>query len=198
MTATWYSLESTTMKACYMVVEVRALAKETWLCAGCARPKPRIAPLDAVLQAKPPNIALNFVMGFGIGVARKDFLFELGMPEVEANLILGNITLSGGTPVNDFVTFIGRHRIFVRGTTRVGFRICDQCGRGVYFATGQRYLYPAPPNGIEIFCSGNGGLVVSSKLYARIAKRKWKALYTRKLQTLGAPKDDLGELPAPI
>lgn len=196
----YYLLSSSSRSALHLTREAYNKARNTWLCTGCASPKPDVRKVDLVIEdmeSAPENLPLNFHFGSGVGVARKDFLFSLGKEEVERELCLGQVFGPEGQLLDDWVTFMGKHRIIVRGTKHAGARICEECGRQIYFALGRRYLYPRPPEGISIFDQGSSGLVVTEVLVGRVKLNQWRGLSCLKLPVLTAPRDGLGELAAP-
>jgi hypothetical protein len=194
----FYSFCSTAQEACSIEKACHAEAHRTWLCTGCASPKPGTKELDATVQNEsmegPP---LNFVFGCDLGVARKEFLFAFGENVVRHHFYLGRLSRDDGTPFDDWVTFRGKHRIFVRGSKHAQYRQCTLCGRRLYFALGKHYLYPQPPAGVTIFDTGNGGLVLTEDLVQGVTINKWRKLEFLKLPILDAPLDGLGDLPSP-
>jgi hypothetical protein len=191
----FFKLSSTTMNPCTMVKPAYEQARTTWLCTGCAFPKPDTKVVDATIQEeKPDNTPLNMISGCGVGIVRKDFLFSFGEDFVRQHLYLGQVFAPDNRPLEGWVTFVGRHRVIVRGSKNAGVRRCAACGRNVYFAMGQLYLYPEPPPDIAIFDAGNGGLVVSEALIERVNLNAWRKLDCTKLPVLGLPKDGLHEL----
>jgi hypothetical protein len=193
----YYQLSSKSRSAFHLTREAYDQARNTWLCVGCASPKPDVREVDLVLEdieEVPENLPLSFHFGSGVGVARRDFLLSLGEEEVGRDLCLGCVLGPEGQLFNDWVTFIGKHRIIVRGTKHAGARICEECGRQIYFAMGRRYLYPRPPEGVSIFDKGSSGLVVTEALVGRVKLDRWRGLSCLKLPVLGAPLDGLGEL----
>ena len=183
------------MNPCTMVKPVYEQARMTWLCTGCAFPKPDTKVVDATIQEeKPDNTPLNMISGCGVGIARKDFLFSFGEDLVRQHLYLGQVFAPDNRLLENWVTFVGRHRIIVRGSKNAGVRRCVKCGRNVYFAMGQLYLYPEPPRDIAIFDAGNGRLVVSEALIERVKLNAWRKLDCIALQVLDFPRDGLGDL----
>jgi len=193
----FYKLASSTMDPCTLIRPAYEEAARTWLCTGCAFPKPGVGQIDVRIQEEEPDkTALNFVSGCGLGIARKEFLFFLGEQAVTRDLQLGRVFGPDGRLLQDWATFNGRERIIVRGTEHAGVRRCSECGRRVYFAMSPFYLFPSPREDVSIFDSGNGGIVVSESLGRRIEQHGWKKLVCTKLPVLTEPKDGLGELGA--
>jgi len=191
----FFKLSSTTMNPCTMVKSVYEQARKTWLCTACGFPRPDTKEVDATIQEeKLDNTPLNMISGCGVGIAHKDFLFSFGEDFVRQHLYLGQVFTPDKHPLQSWVTFVGRHRIIVRGSKNAGVRRCADCGRNVYFAMGELYLCPEPPLGIAIFDAGNGGLVVSEALMELVNLNAWRKLDCRKLPVLTLPKDGLHEL----
>ena len=191
----FYKLSSLTMNPCCMAKTVYAQARETWLCTGCASPKPNTEAVDLTLQnKKPDNTPLNLVSGCGVGIARKDFLFSFGEELVRQHLYLGKVFGLNDRPMENWLTFIGRHKIIVRGSKNVALRRCCQCGRNVYFGMRPLYLYPQPQEGVSIFDAGDGILVISSDLVTRINLNQWRKLDCTELPVLQVPNDGVADL----
>ncbi len=190
----FYRLSSTTMNPCTMVKHVYAQARRTWLCTECGNPRePRSIDL-AIQEQDPDNTPLNMVSGCSVGIARKDFLLSLGEQIVRHHLHLGQVSGPDQRPIDNWLTFVGRHRIIVRGSKNATVRRCGECGTNVYFAMGKRYLYPQPPPGISIFDAGFGGLVVTQDVLDQTKLTTWRKLDCTKLPLLVVPKDGLGDL----
>ena len=164
-------------------------ARESWLCAGCGNPREERA-IDVQVEAEPPvNIPLNFAQGSTVGIANKDFLFSLGKEHVIGHLHLGGVLGPNGDLLEDWFSFVGRHRLIVRGSEHAQARVCTVCGKNVYFAVGQRYLYPHPPLGVRIFDAGTGSLVITKELMDCVDLQKWKHLKCIGLEVLESPRD---------
>lgn len=193
----FFKLSSTTMNPCSMVKPAYEQARRTWLCTGCAFPKADTKEVDATIQEeKPDNTPLNMISGCGVGIARKDFLFSFGEDLVRQHLYLGQVFAPDKRPLESWVTFVGRHRIIVRGSKNAGVRRCAECGRNAYFAMGQLYLYPLPPEGVSIFDAGNGVLVVTEQLVRQLNLNAWRKLDCTRLFVPDYPEDGLVELKA--
>ena len=191
----FFELSPSTMTSCDITKQDYENARKTWLCAGCLSPKPDIKTIDIILDdEKPENSPLNFINGTNLGIANKDFLLALGEGEVQNNLNLGKIFNCNGVLLDKWVTFIGKQRIIVRGSKNAGCRRCVECGRLLYFATGKQYLCPQPPQGVSIFDSGHGGLVVTEDIAKRIVLNKWPKLTCEELSVFDSPKDGLPDV----
>jgi len=192
----YFHLHTSTMNPCSMEKSASKAAKNSWLCRGCNYPKPNTQAIDVTIQGlkEPDDPPLNFVYGFGIPLAHKDFLLSFGEDIVVRDLRLGRVFLSNGRPLDNWVTFQGRYRLIIRGTKNVSYRQCSECGRHVYFAMGPRYLYPAPPADAAMFESDLSGLIVSKELFERAVLHRWRKLVCERLPVLVVPKDGLSQL----
>lgn len=191
----YFHLHSKTMHPCSDTKKAYAEALQTWLCAGCARPKPDVQAVDVWLQNRAPrDKPLNFVFGSAVGLIHKDLLEAIGATIVEQDLYLGQVIGDCGR-LEDWATFRGRRGVIVRGSKDASFRTCPECGRNIYCASGKRYLYPTPPRDATIFESDLFGLVVPPDVYKRVSKRNWRMLAVDSLPVLAEPADGLGELP---
>ncbi len=190
----YFQLSSTTTNPCTMAKSFREEAWKTRLCMGCGNPREQGVIDVAIQEDEPDNTPLNILSGCTIGIARKEFLFAFGQDIIHQHLYLGQVVGSDERPLESWVTFVGRHRIIVRGSKNAVVRRCAECGRNVYFAMGELYLCPEPPPGIAIFDAGNGGLVVSEALIERVNLNAWRKLECTKLPVLAFPKDGFHEL----
>jgi hypothetical protein len=190
----FFHLRSKTLHPCYATKDSRAEALRTWLCPGCASPKPGVKGIDVWLQERAPrDKPLNLVFGCGIGLIHKELLNLVGHEIVERDLYIGRVMGDRGNEIADWVTFRGRCGVIVRGSKDAANRVCQDCGRNVYFAIGKRYLYPAPPAAATVFQSYHG-LVVPPAVQERVAARKWRMLRMEELPVLEQPTDGLGVL----
>jgi hypothetical protein len=181
-----------------MAKECEGEAFRTWRCSGCAGIKPGTKEVDAIIQErKLDNTPLNFIFAFGLGVARRDFLFSFGEHEVQQHLYIGRIFSEDIGLLENWVTFHGKYRIFVRGSQHTQYRQCSECGRHLYFGLGKHYLYPQPDESVTMFYSGNGGLVVTGDLIERVTLNKWPKLKCEQLPVLSTPLDGLLDLRNP-
>lgn len=194
----FYMLSSSTRYPCSMSKATYAGARGTWLCPGCASPKPDQKAIDAMIEEVGFESApLNFIFGTGLGIVHKELLFALGEDEARQCLYLGRLFREDGKLLKEWATFHGKHRIFVRGSNNAQYRQCFDCGKHLYFATGTHYLYPEPQGGVSIFHSGGCGLVITEELTRRLTINKWRMLVCEQLRVLRAPLDGLSELPQP-
>lgn len=192
---TYYHIQSSTLDPCALAKDALVQAQESWLCSGCGAPKPGATAVDVRLDSDPTGAApLNFVNGTSVPLAKKSFLFRLGLDVLRKRLYLGKVIGSRGNTLDGWVTFRGQQRVIVRGAKNVSHRICDTCGRHVYFAMGKRYLYPAPPSDATLMESDLFGLVLSEELFEKLAVDEWEGLSVDELPVLSKPLDSLGDL----
>lgn len=170
-------------------------AQLAWLCTGCHSPRRGVQAVDVTIQGEnqPDDPPLNFVYGFGVPLALRDFLLSFGEDAIERNLWIGRVFLSNGKPSENWVTFRGKHRLIVRGSKNAGHRKCPECGRTLYFAMGSRYLCPAPSSDVAVFESDLRGLIVTEQLLSLIKLNQWRKLVVDKLPVQTTPKDGLPE-----
>jgi hypothetical protein len=171
---------------------------QLWRCGSCSRIKAKTGAIKAVIQESPlDRVALNFVFGYDLGIAHKEFLNSLGIGIVNRHLELGPLFSEDRGLLDQWVTFHGKARIFVRGSLRAQYRKCTECDRYQYFGIGKHYLYPEPLEGVCIFYSGNGGIVVVEELLDHVAVNKWRDLKCEELPVLSSPLDGFDELTSP-
>ncbi len=190
----YYQLASTTMDPCTMTKSFRTEARRTWLCERCGHPLERHSFDLSIQEDRPDNTPLNMAYGCRVGIARKEFLFAFGEDIVLQDLYLGNLYGPDGCLLKDWVTFVGHHQIIVRGSKDAAYRRCSQCGKNIYFAMDDLYLYPQPARSVSMFDAGSGCLVVTDKLIGRVKLNKWQKLECKKLPVLNTPKDGFVEL----
>lgn len=117
MTA-FYHVQSATMNPCALTKDAIARAQGSWLCPGCGAPKPGVAAVDTQVDSEPANGSpLNFVNGTGVPLAKKSFLFRLGLDVLRRQLYLGKVIGASGTLLSDWVSFRGRQRVIIRGSS---------------------------------------------------------------------------------
>ena len=162
-------ISSGTMDPCFLTKELYSIADKTWLCTGCNYPKRDVKGIDITIQGKMiENRPLNVVMGAGIPVAKKEFLFSFGEDIIERDLYLGKIFNEDGMLMEEWVTFRGKRKLIVRGVIEAGYRTCKKCNRNCYFAMDKKYLYPEPPQDTFLFENSLFGLVFPEALYEKI------------------------------
>jgi len=89
--------------------------------------------------------------------------------------------------------------LIVRGTTYPGYKrphykvagyhVCKKCKRTMYSGTAPWYLYPQPPDDVELFDGRCGTLIVPERIAARIDFTGIRGLRITKLKVLSEPKD---------
>lgn len=166
-------------------------ARRSWLCSGCAYPRPEFKEIDVTIQDATPKGALTFVNGCGVPIAQKAFLFSLGAENIRRDFHIGRVYGRNNDLLPDWLTYRGRNRLIVRGSTNVSFRKCSECGRSVYFAMGGRYLCPEPDNGDRLYESDLLGLIVPEHFRACLESMEWPGISCDKLSVLEKPKDGL-------
>lgn len=181
---------------CTLEKNAYSKARATWLCPGCAAPKPGVGPVDLQIQEeRPDDEPLAPVSGCGVMLARRDFLQTLGKEQIQADLMLGEVTGPSGKAMSDWSTVRGHRRLIVRGSEHVSYRRCELCGRHVYFAMGERYLFPSPRAGVGIFESDLYGLLIAANVVVPAATSiRWPKLGVEMLKVLDRPKDSLDGL----
>lgn len=178
--------------------ETREAVAAKWRCGSCGGIRPGTKIIDATIQEQRfGNAALNFVFGFDLGVARKDFLAIFGEEELQKSLYIGKLFSEERGLLDDWVTFHGKQRIFVRGSTHTQYRECSGCGSHLYFGMGKQYLCPQPTKNIKIFHGGNSSLIVTEDLTEKITLNSWEKLKCEKLQVLDKPLDGFPVLLSP-
>jgi hypothetical protein len=184
-----YELGSSTMDPCSITHAAYDAARATWLCSGCATPKPGIGAIDVHLQQPPKNIAMNSVYGVSIGIIRRDFLNNFPEEAVAKDLFLGNVFDAQGREVPGFATFRGHIRLVIRGDARSSYRRCDVCGRHVYSPMGKYYILSGAPGDAVIYESQIQGLIVREDIAERVKQKQWKELGVRKLPVVETAQD---------
>ena len=163
------------MSPCSLDAEEIELAFRTWLCRGCNGPKQGCGAIDVRLQSplrldKP----LTFVAGGFPGIALKELLWQIDPEIVQRDLKLGRVFRSDGKLLDDWATFHGRYTLIIRGTESISQRVCSDCGRLVYFAMGERYLFPEPPTDADVYESDLSGLILKQREFQRLDLTRWR------------------------
>ncbi len=147
--------------------------KAKHVCPACKEiyPDVRKSALDVWLEEPPDVSAVNAVEPPGINIARCDFL-NLFSAEVTKYLKLGRIFTGDGTLVEEFVTFVGRRRLPIRGSEKSYFYgICHLCGGFNYLPAYPWYVMRACLFDQPLYESwGEDGLVVTQALRDRVEK----------------------------
>jgi len=175
-------------------------ARERWICSGCSTVKPGTGAVDIPIQEKRIiDRPLSFIGATGLGVALTSFLVELGWEDSKQSLYIGKLLRDDNkTTFEDWVCFHGRNRLLIRGEKNAHFRLCKSCDRFTYSALTYSYLYPSPPEGIDIFDADVGQLVVTERIVNRINVANWPDLAIIELPVLDKPLDGFDELVSPI
>lgn len=193
----YYSLEPTTADSPWLTREAYDLAAKSWLCTSCTTIKlPPIA-LDVELRRGRIEKPLSFVTGTRLGLVHDELLNCFARQTVERDLLLGKVLGPHGKELSGWHTYRGKQRILVRGGENPSVRVCDQCGDLVYdsvYKTGQFYLSPFPPIGVDIFEGDFVTMVVSEMVFHGIDGKKWKRMHCEKLSVKNKPDDGLGDL----
>ncbi len=129
-----------------------------------------------------------------LGFIHNELLQLLEKTIVQRDLLLGRVFAEDASCFADWHTFRGRRRQIVRGSKHAGYRVCEECGSTAYSAMGKRYLFPEPPDGVDIFESDLAGLVFRAHLLEHIDLKKYRKLQVDKLHVLDPPPDGLGVL----
>jgi len=166
---------------------------------GCSRVLPFVYKkkmgIDIYIDEKPNIAALNIVYP-EIDVARRDFL-ELFEHEVNDYLKTGSVFLSDGTLLDQYITFCGERRLFLRGSDKSQYMgQCKHCGQYRYVPRHPLYILAGSYFEQPIYqpCGPNG-LIVNEELCGRIEKGKWKGIYITELPIVDKPKDGVDEIP---
>jgi hypothetical protein len=188
-------LHQTGLNSCTLDKRTHDAAVRAWLCTGCNAPRPSVGAINIQIQEdRPPNVPITFIYGYGVILAHTNLIERLDFESVRRDLLLGEVRDSSGSLLNGWVTVRGRRRLIIRGTKHVSHRVCDSCGRHVYFAMGMRYLFPSPASDASIFESNLFGLVVSASILEKTSLRRKSGFGMEVLRALPQSRDSLGEL----
>jgi hypothetical protein len=150
-------------------------AYKHWLCRGCNGPTPIARSIDVCLET-PATLEkpMTGLSGGFPGIALKELISQISPEAVERDLFLGQVFLSDGTLLSDWVTYHGRHRLIIRGTKHISQRVCPDCGRLVYFAMGKRHLFPDPPLDATLYESDLSGIILNEVDFNALDLSKWR------------------------
>jgi hypothetical protein len=185
----FYELRPINIDPCSITKEAYNAARRTWLCTGCASPKPGIGAIDVTLQAPPQVVPLNFVFGVSVGIIQRDFLARLGIDPGSERLALGKVFDRHQQVLDNFLTFHGAIRPIIRGDTRSRYRRCDVCGRRIYSPMGKQYLLGEKLLPGQIYESNLNDLIVRGELLDRIKHVKSLDLAVLELPIFDSPED---------
>jgi len=194
MSMYYFHYSSRTMDSCSPDKPAYAEARATWLCHGCCRPYPETQRIDTRIEDDEIDGPLNMLNGCGVALAYKPFLMRFGEERVRQNLNVGRVYDPNGRLLSDWVTFIGKHVLIVRGNEHAKHRVCSNCGRNLYFAMGRKYLFPQPPQGIDLFESDLWGLIVPESVAETLDISESNGIWIEKLPVLDEPLDGLPPL----
>ncbi len=190
----FYHIQSNTSTPCHLTCEADAEALQTWLCPGCLSPKPGITSVDVHIQASPTKKPLNFVFGAGVPILSTKLLSALDPILVKTDLFIGSVFGPTGEKLDDWRTFRGRQRLLIRGTEDANYRICEECGRVLYFSMGKPFLFPNPRAEINIFESHVRGIVMTERAFLRSELKEFPGIHVSKIFVANEPIDGFGDL----
>ena len=164
----------------------------TWACKRCGKPLLGTSSIDAIQleHARPQAFPVCGVVGYRIAIVHVSFLEILGDSVVGDNFMMGDVIDNRGRVFSDWKALVGKHQLFIRGSTHVVRRACEVCGQKGYFAAGKRYLCPAPEPG-KIYQSHLTGIVVPVTIAAPLLALKRKGTGAEKLSVIDPPLDGL-------
>ena len=144
-------------------------ATASWLCKDCFMPLAGVSiPEIRIIKDTLGNAPLSALSDSNLAVLRND-LFTAIEPYCGREFEVVKLLDESGSLIEDFQIVRPRNEAFVRGTSNVSFRRCEGCGRGLYYASGKRYLCPTPPPNWSIIGSDLAGLLFKKELFERIA-----------------------------
>jgi len=191
----WSYARSTSIRSHDITDACRERALKSWLCAECGSVKPFAGPVEVQVEgAVPRRQPISSAGEATVILVRWDFLRDLGIEVVERDLLIGKVFDERGDIMSEWASCIGRQKVIVRGSEHVAHRQCGECGRNLYFAMGDPYLFPAPPEDVDILDGGRFEFVLKSYLVDRIDRSKWQRIDVGPLPVVTAPIDALGDL----
>jgi hypothetical protein len=157
-------LKPTTMEPCSLDWTDFESTKNSWFCRGCNWVYPNKLGIDVNTSIDClKNRYLTFLNGTGLVLAHKGLLSLLPVDLVEQGFNLGNVRSRDGRSLDTWRSMNAINRIIVRGTKNVSFRVCEACGRNVYFAQGTPYVFQSQIEGKSIFGTDSYGILIDSK-----------------------------------
>jgi hypothetical protein len=190
---TYIHFQSATMEPC--TTSRGVIEAATWVCTGCRMPRDNAANISVMIDRESLRAQyLTFVGGLAVGLINEAFLASFDIQSRSADLLLDPVFDLQGQIVEGWKAFRGKERVIIRGSKNVTCRICDKCGRNVYFAMGKRYLYPAPSAGRRILGSDLFGLVIPMKDYQRFLRKEWPGVTIDNLTVRESASDGLGAI----
>jgi len=133
--------------------------------------------------------------GLYVGFYRRAFLDQLCDGAIDQHFQHAAVLGPNGKPYRDWVVAVAHNRVVVRGSDLPEHNYCPVCGALRYVSRGGFFLYPAPPENIDIFNAGGGTLVVTEKVVERIHEHRWPKLTVTELGVAPKPLDGFGTLP---
>ncbi|MCK6449014.1 MAG: hypothetical protein L6Q99_21675 [Planctomycetes bacterium] len=170
-----------------------ALASASWLCRTCREPLKNADLRNVQVTARSVRDDLTSVVGSGVCVASRRLIAQLDPADVARDLTIGVVTNLDGKEIKNAVTVSGR-RLVVRGDTDVHHRVCADCGRHLYAAQGQRYLFPHPPSGHRLFITDLCGLITTEDAYRKLKSMPLSGVAFERLPVMSSALDGLGDL----
>ena len=124
----------------------------------------------------------------------KTFFEELTIESPPNDWVTGRLFNSEGDELANWLTFINRQQVIVRGDKNVSYLKCDECETVSYFATGRQHVISHQVDNRKVMQSDLGGLLIEPTLYERICPKNLRAITKRKVIIVDEPFDGLGEL----
>jgi hypothetical protein len=152
-------------------------------------------PIDVVVQNSKRKMIVDFVFGFsGIAVAAIDLLKLLDEKRIMSLFHIGAVRAGNGTVLQNFVTLRAKAGpVYIRGDEHSVRRICPECGRLVYLATGQAYLCGLGRQAAILqSSSASGALIIRSDVFdATLGGRPLSHVRLRSLDVRDSSSDGL-------
>lgn len=96
---------------CEMDDQANNLARTSWLCSGCMKPRSMIERIDiSVIKSTVANIPISAVRGGGTMVARQDFL-DILPNRVQEQLYIGRLLDENGHAIPNFFLFAPKQKL---------------------------------------------------------------------------------------
>ncbi len=201
-----FYLVKTKLGSCDVSNEGRENFIRTQCCPECQYIRKGVTVVNGIqLESRSDELDKPLELGVKTGLVWNEFLAPIPKEIVKRDLWLGSVIGPDGNPMDDWSTFRGRYKLYVRGTKGIinsrGTREiethpCGTCGFVHYFAMGKRHLYPRPPEDADIFQASYYGLIFRSSVFHLLDIKRWKkALYVTPIPVLDKPLDGV-DLPA--
>ncbi len=171
------------------------IARQGWWCRICRRARPDTSAVDfQIADAKPMHSPISSAVFWGISISRRDFIERLIEKTSKSGWFIGHLLGPDGCVLSDWVTFNHQDKAIVRGDKHVSFRICEECGNILYFATGKRHVLKSDVIEKQVVDTGLGGLLMREGLFQSISKEKFKSIDKEVVQVVDEALDGLGTL----